>query len=167
MATASCTACGGGPCCHDCCLLGCHDQHSRKLHNSVGVAGLAGLPLVLGELALQICTRMMHPSVRARVCTLYKSHAQCYFFIGDFYAASSWCSCACATVGARATLGAAAASISLTHSLLLRTISAIACPSPHLRCARLQCVVVSSFAIPAGLLQLFGRGAGFASSGVS
>ena len=121
MATASCTACGGGPCCHDCCLFGCHDQHSRKLHNSVGVAGLAGLPLVLGELALQICTRMMHPSVRARACTLYKSHAQCYFFIGDFYAASSWCSCA--TVGARATL-------------LLCTVSAMACPSPRLCAAR-------------------------------
>jgi len=123
MATASCTVCGGGPCCHDCCLLGCHDQHSRKLHNSVGVAGLAGWlrRACVADLHLQRVIHALHICILPCVCTLYKSHAQCYFFIGDFYAASSWCSCA--TVGARATL-------------LLCTVSAMACPSPRLCAAR-------------------------------
>ena len=86
MATASCTACGGGPCCHDCCLLGCHDQHSRKLHNSVGVAGLAGRlrRACVADLHLQRVIHALHICILPCVCTLYKSHAQC--FTSDFYA---------------------------------------------------------------------------------
>ena len=86
MATASCTACGGGPCCHDCCLLGCHDQHSRKLHNSVGVAGLAGRlrRACVADLHLQRVIHALHICILPCVCTLYKSHARC--FTSDFYA---------------------------------------------------------------------------------
>jgi hypothetical protein len=93
------------------------------------------------------------PCIRVSVSTLYKSHAQC--FTSYFYAADG-VPCACIAIHTIVSVGAASISLLCTAS----ASTAIACPSLHRRvlCCCRWC--------RAELLLLFGRGAGFASSGV-